>query len=194
MLRDVKAPLLLSASAVLAATAAIAAGATAEAAASAQCPLKVGSPSGGDVQWAFTETGPPTGKHPGIKSSYTHGRGNWTAGRATGTACSADTPTSGPSRNLVLAVSGKAKLSPGITELGLRGVGLVLRVRIKASDDRACAAGTLGTVTLFASYYAIHRDSVSLHFAAACSGHDHRYTGSQVHVLITRHGAQVNSA
>jgi hypothetical protein len=146
------------------------------------------------VQWAFTETGPPSGRHPGISSSYTHGRGNWTAGRATGTVCSEDSPITGPSRNLVLTVAGKAKLSPGITELGLPGVGLVLPVRVSASDDSGCPGGTRGTVTLFDSYHAIHRDSVSLHFAAACAIHDHRYGGSQLKVLITRHGAQVNSA
>lgn len=159
----------------------------------AACPLKVGSPSGGDVQWAFTETGPPSGGHRGISSSYTHGRGSWTSGRATGRICSQDSLTKGPSRNLVIGVAGKAKLSPRITELGLLGVRLALPVRISASDDRACAAGTRGTVTLFASYFAVHRDSLSLHFAVGCADHDHLYRGSQLHVLIARHGAQVNS-
>ena len=56
----------------------------------------------------------------------------------------------------------------------------------------ACAAGTHGTVTLFASYHAIHRDSMSLHFAPACAHHNHRYSGSRLHVFIARNGAQVN--
>jgi hypothetical protein len=180
--------------AALAATAVIAAGAAAKPSNAANCPLKTGSPSGGNVQWAFTETGAPGGSHPGISSSYTHGRGSWTGGRATGTVCSEDSPTKGPQRKLVLAVAGKARLSPGITQSGLPGVGLVLPVRVSASDDGACAAGTHGTVTLFASYHAIHRDSLRLRFAAACADHDHRYGGSQLHVLIARNGAQVNSA
>jgi hypothetical protein len=170
-----------------------AAGAAAKPKDRALCPLKAGSPSGGDVQWAFTETGPPGGKHDGIRSSYTHGRGNWTTGRATGKACSQDSPSKGPSRNLVLTIAGKAKLSPKVTELGLLGVRLVLPVRVSASDDSACAAGTGGTVTLFASYYAIHRDSLKLHFAAGCAGHNFTYRGSRLHVLIARHGAQVNT-
>ncbi len=177
---------------VLATTVVVAAGAAAKPAVRASCPLKAGSPSGGDVQWAFTETGPPSGKH-GVRSSYTHGRGNWTTGRATGKACSQDSLIKGPSRNLVLIVAGNAKLSPHVTELGLPGVRLALQVRITASDDRACLAGTRGTVTLFASYYAIHRDSLKLHFAAGCAAHNLTYRGSRLHVLIARHGAQVNA-
>jgi hypothetical protein len=40
----------------------------------------------------------------------------------------------------------------------------------------------------------VHRDSIVLHFAAACASHDHTFTGSIVHVLIARNGAQVNTA
>jgi hypothetical protein len=184
----------LVASGILAATVVIAAGAAAKPADRALCPLKAGSPSGGDVQWAFSETGPPSGAHRGISSSYTHGRGTWTGGRASGRACSEDSPTKGPSRNLVLAVAGKAKLSPKVTELGLLGVRLVLPVRVSASDDPACSAGTRGTATLFASYFAIHRDSLSLHFATGCAEHDHSYGGSGLHVLVARDGAQVNTS
>jgi hypothetical protein len=179
---------------MLAATVIVAGGAAAKPANRALCPLKTGSPSGGDVQWAFTETGPPSDTHRGISTSYTHGRGSWTRGRATGTACSQDSPTAGPSRNLVLAAAGKAKLSPKVTQFGLLGVRLVVPVRVSASDDRACAAGTRGTATLFASYFAVHRDSLSLHFSGGCADHDHRYSGSKLHVLIARHGAQVNTA
>ena len=177
----------------LAAIVAMATGAAAKPADHVQCPLKTGSPSGGDVQWAFTESGPPSGRHPGIRSSYTHGRGSWSAGRATGTVCSQDSLTGGGSRNLVLPAAGRAKLSPRITKLGRLGVGLVVRVRVTASDDSACVPGTRGTVTLFASYYAVHHDSVSVHFANGCADHDHAYSGSGVHVLIAHDGAQVNS-
>jgi len=178
---------------VLAATVAIAAAAAAKPAEHVQCPLKTGTPSGGHVQWAFTESGAPSGRHPGIRTSYTHGRGTWTAGRATGTVCSQDSLSGGGSRDLVLPVAGRAKLSPRIIRLGKLGVSLVVPVRISASDDSACVVGTHGTVTLFASYYAVHNDSVSLHFARGCADHDHRYTGSGVHVLIAHDGAQVNS-
>jgi hypothetical protein len=160
-----------------------------------RCPLKSGPPSGGDVQWGFHETGAPSaGNSTGVSSSYTHGRGNWTSGRATGTACSQDSGGGQPTRNLVLAVVGPAKLKPRVNRLHHPGVALALRVRVSASDDPACTVGTTGTLTLFASYFATHVDSVELRFGAACSGHDYTFTGSGVVVLIARHGAQVNSA
>lgn len=160
---------------------------------SPRCPIRAGSPSGGSVQWAFTESGPPSGSHPGIASSYTHGRGNWSGGHASGTACHEDGLTGGHgSRELVLKIVGSARLSPGITRMGLRGVALELKGTVSASSDPACATGTHGTVTLFASYYSVHRDSLQLRFTGGCSDHDHAYTGSQLHVLLTRNGAQVN--
>ncbi len=179
---------------ILVATAVIAAAAGAKPAGPASCPLKPGvAPTGGDVQWAFTESGPPTGKRHGISTSYTHGRGNWTSGRATGKACGQDKLTAGAQRNLVLAVTGKSKLTGRVKQFGLLGVRLVLPLRVSASDDSACPVGSRGTATLFASYFSIHRDSVALHFGPHCTGHNHNFGGSQLHVLITRHGAQVNT-
>jgi hypothetical protein len=96
-------------------------------------------------------------------------------------------------RDLVLAVSGASKLSPQSTKLGLLGVGIVLPVAVTATNDAACPRGTVGSVTLFASYYALHRDSITLHFAPACADHDLVFTGASVHVLIARDGKQVNS-
>ncbi len=94
----------------------------------------------------------------------------------------------------MLRVSGSSTLSPKITKLGLPGVGIVLAVRVAGTDDGACPLGTPGSVTLFASYYSVHRDSIVLHFAAACSSHDHSFTGAIVHVEIARNGHQVNTA
>ncbi len=168
---------------------------SAHSAGSARCPIGAGSPSGGSVQWAFTESGAPSGSHPGIASSYTHGRGNWSGGHATGTVCHEDSLAGGRAarpRELVLKIAGSARLSPGVTRMGLPGVALELKGIVSASNDPACAAGTHGTVTLFASYHAIHRDSLQLRFTGGCADHDHTYTGSQLHVLITRGGAQVN--
>ena len=65
---------------------------------------------------------------------------------------------------------------------------------VSASDDAACPRGTPGSVTLFASYFAVHRDSIVLHFASPCASHDHRFTATTVHVLIARNGHQVNTA
>jgi hypothetical protein len=81
-----------------------------------------------------------------------------------------------------------------VTRKGLLGVELALKVKVSASDDSACPVGTIGTVTLFASYFETHRDTLALTFSGGCTDHDHRYSGSSLHVLITRKGAQVNSA
>lgn len=156
------------------------------------CPLKPGSPSGGDVQWAFSDSGRPGAR--AVKSSYVHGRGNWTSGRATGTACTTDsTAKTGGVRNLVLAVSGSSKLTGRVTQRGLLGVRIVLRVKVRASDDANCPKGARGTITLFASYYSVHRDTMQVHFGSSCTGHNLSYSGPTLHVYIARHGAQVTT-
>jgi hypothetical protein len=175
-----------------AAALALAASAANASSGSVSCPLKPGSPSGGDVQWAFSDSSKPAGG--AIKSSYVHGRGNWTSGSATGTACTTDTPAkTGVVRDLVLAVSGKAKLAGRVAQNGLLGVRLALKVRVSASDDSRCAKGAAGTITLFASYYSVHRDTMQVHFKSHCTGHNLSYSGSALHVYIARNGAQVNS-
>ncbi|HEU0250579.1 MAG TPA: hypothetical protein VFR48_07640 [Solirubrobacteraceae bacterium] len=185
-------PLTIAAS--LAVAGILAASGSAGATAKIKCPIKA-SASSSPVEWAFTESAAPSGPHKGIASSYTHGRGLWQRGKASGTVCHADHLSGGKgSRNLVLAMSGSSKLSPRVTRGGLLGVELALKVKVSASDDNACPVGTIGTVTLFASYFETHRDTLALNFSGSCSDHDHRYSGSSLHVLITRKGAQVNSA
>lgn len=172
----------------------LAAGGPASATAKVKCPVKA-SASSSPVEWAFTESAAPSGAHKGIASSYTHGRGRWQGGKASGIVCHADQLSAGKgSQNLVLAMSGSSKLLPRVTRSGLLGVELALKVKVSASDDGACPVGTTGAVTLFASYFETHRDTLALHFGGGCADHDHHYSGSSLHVLITRKGAQVNSA
>ena len=156
------------------------------------CPVQPGAPSGGDVQWAFSDSGRPVGN--AVKASYVHGRGSWTSGRVTGTACTTDSLTKGKVvRDLVLAVSGKSKLTGRVTQGGLLGVQLALPMKVRASDDQDCAKGATGTITLFASYYSVHRDTMQIHFNSRCGGHNRSYSGSALHVYIARHGVQVNT-
>jgi hypothetical protein len=156
------------------------------------CPLQPGGPSGGDVQWAFSDSGRPIGN--AVRASYVHGRGSWTSGRATGTVCPTDSLTKGGGvRDLVLAVGGKSKLTGRVTQGGLLGVRLVLPAKVRTSDDKACATGATGTITLFASYYSVHRDTMQIHVNSHCTGHNRTYSGSALHVYIARHGAQVNT-
>jgi hypothetical protein len=144
-----------------------------------KCPLGATAPTGGQVQWSFNVNQP--GK------LYLYGAGTWSSGAAKGAICSSQT-----GHDVVLTVSGTAKLEPQITRFGLPGVGLTLPLDVSATDDTACAAGVRGTITFFASYHAVHHDSASVHFEAGCADHDGTYSGSELHVLVARNGAQVN--
>jgi hypothetical protein len=170
---------------------ALAASGASASAAKVSCPASA-SASAGAVQWSFSELGAPHSGASGVTSAWTRGTGSWNAGAATGTICSSD---KGPSisRHLVLRVSGPSALSPRITRGGMLGVGLVLPVTVSASDDPACPAKTKGTVSLFATYFSTHVDTIALHFSGACADHDHSFSGAIVKVLIARNGAQVNS-
>ena len=70
----------------------------------------------------------------------------------------------------------------------------MIPVRVAATDDASCTQGARRSVTLFASYYSIHRDSIATRFGAACGDHDLTFQGTIVKVEISRNGAQVNSA
>jgi hypothetical protein len=147
----------------------------------------------GPVQWAFSVIGAPSATGAAIKNSWTRGNGTWNAGHANGTICMDDQGGGSPKSRIVLSATGPSVLSPGVTKLGLKGVGIVIHVRVSATDDTSCTRGARGTVTLFASYYSVHRDSIVTRFGAACSDHDLTFTGPIVHAEISRNGAQVNS-
>ncbi|HEY5144731.1 MAG TPA: hypothetical protein VII98_14625 [Solirubrobacteraceae bacterium] len=175
--------------------AAIALAATAPFAVAARptCPLGPNIPRSSGVQWGFSVSGLPAGGHKGITSSYTHGHGTWSGGRAKGAVCHQDSGGGVATRHVVTRVSpAPARLRGHVTRLGKLGVELVVPLVVTGSDDADCARGTHGTVTLFASYYDVHVDSAVLRFGAGCAGHDHTYRGSSLKVLITRSGAQVD--
>ncbi len=158
---------------------------------SVKCPLAPapGIPPG--EAWAFTQTGAPSSPHPGLASSYTHGRGSWRGGHGSGTICMQDSLTGQAQRTLVLGVSGASELSAGITRIGHVGAQLVLGFAVSASDDAACPTGTRGTATLFASYYEGHYDIASFHFDGACASYAYTFRGPSLHVAIARDGHQL---
>jgi hypothetical protein len=180
--------LALIAAIVLAATAA-SAGASPE---TVRCPASAGA-SAGAVQWEFTALGVPNTPSGAVDWSWTRGRGSWNGGKASGTVCAEDRGHGIATRDLVLTASGGSVLTPHVTEHGMLGVSLVIGVRVHATDDAHCPTGTHGTITLFASYYSVHVDTIALHFTGGCGDHDHSFGGSVVHVLIARNGHQVNS-
>jgi len=180
--------------AIAVATAAASLALSGAAAGAVSCPASASAVSAGPVQWEFSVIGAPSAGAAGVTSSWTRGRGSWSGGGAAGTICSDDSGPGLPKRDLVLRVAGASTLSPQIMRYGLEGVGIVLPVTVSASDEHTCPKGTRGSVTLFASYYSVHRDSIALRFSGGCSDHDHTFTGAIVKVLISRSGAQVNSA
>jgi hypothetical protein len=160
----------------------------------APCPAGVAA-NLGPVQWLWSVLGKPKGDGTSASWTWTRGNGTWDGGSAHGTICGEDKGGGLPRRNVVLTVSGQSKLTPHDTKLGLLGVQLVLPVTVAKSDDSsACADGSTGTVTLFASYYNVHTDTATIHFGTACSAYDASFHGSLLHVEITRNGAQVNVA
>ena len=165
------------------------------AAATVTCPASAASASAstaGPVQWAFSVIGAPTAGAQRVTWSWTRGNGVWNTGQATGTICSEEKGAFAR-RDLVLKVTGSSLLVPKTTRLGLQGVSIAVPVTVSATDDTTCPKGTRGTITLFASYFSVHRDSIVVHFAGACTDHNHTFTGAIVKVLIARNGAQVNS-
>ena len=159
-----------------------------------KCPLDAtSSASSRQVQWAFSQYGPPVGRHRGLTKSYTHGRGTWLGERAHGWVCHQDMGGGSPTRHVVLRTTATGSQLHGmVTRLGKLGVEIVLPLKVTATDDSACAVGTRATITLFASYYEFHITRGVLRFEAGCRRHDHTYRNPALKVLITRKGAQVN--
>ena len=158
-----------------------------------KCPLDAKAASAGQVQWAFSQYGPPTGRHPGLTKSYTHGHGTWLGSRGRGWVCHQDMGGGSPTRHVVLRVSSNpSKLHGMVTRLGKLGVELTLPLIVTATDDSACAVGTHASITLFASYYEFHITRGALRFATGCRKHDHTFRNPALKVLVTRKGAQVN--
>jgi len=157
----------------------------------ARCPLKASSTIPSGEAWAFSDSGAPSNPHPGISSTYVHGRGTWTHGHGSGTICIEASAPGHASRNLVLTVTGSAHISTEITRLGHLGVGLVLNVSVNASDDQTCLPGTRGTTTLFASYFEGHFDSAQFHLIGSCAVYDYKFSGPRLLALIARDGGAV---
>ncbi len=158
----------------------------------AHCPLQsTASVPPGDA-WAFHDTALPASPHAGVASSYIHGRGSWAGGRGSGTICQQHGAASGPAHNIVLSAEGSASVSPRVMRLGHLGVTVSLHAKVAASDDPACVPATAVAVTIFASYYEGHYDSLQLHFSGSCSAYDATFSGPALYALIAADGRQVN--
>jgi len=134
---------------------------------------------GGIPPWGFHTGAPITG----ATGSYARGHGdiNLTAGTVSGILCQVDRVRHQPDRLIIMTVEHHLVYqSHYATMWGVPGNIMKIIVRVKSSTDPGCAVGTLGRVTLFASYNGVRSDSVQFTFPAACEHHDHLYHGPQV--------------
>jgi hypothetical protein len=134
---------------------------------------------GGIPPWGF-HTGQPI---TGATGSYARGHGNisLSANTVSGILCQVDRVRHQPDRLIIMTVQHHLVYhSHHAVMWGFPGNIMKIIVKVKSSTDPRCTVGTVGHVTLFASYNGVRSDSVQFFFPAACKGHDHLYHGPQV--------------
>jgi len=134
---------------------------------------------GGIPPWGF-HTGLPI---TGATGSFARGHGeiNLSANTVSGILCQVDRVRHQPDRLIIMTVEHHlVDHSHYAVMWGVPGNIMKIIVRVRSSTDPRCEVGTLGHVTLFASYNGVRSDSVQFSFPAACRDHDHLYHGSQV--------------
>jgi hypothetical protein len=134
---------------------------------------------GGIPPWGFHTGLPITGR----TGSYARGHGdiNLATNRVSGILCQVDRVAAHPDRLIIMTVEPHLVYHSHYAVMwGFPGNLMKIIVRVKSSTDPRCKVGTLGHVTLFASYNGVRSDSVKFTFPAACKDHDHLYHGPQV--------------
>jgi hypothetical protein len=134
---------------------------------------------GGIPPWGFHTGAPITGR----TGSYARGHGNinLAANTVSGILCQVDRVPHQPDRLIIMTVEHHLVYhSHHAMMWGYPGNIMKIIVRVKSSTDPSCKVGTVGRVTLFASYNGVRSDSVRFTFPAACQDHDHLYHGPQV--------------
>jgi hypothetical protein len=140
----------------------------------AQIPIVEGIPP-----WGFHTGAPITG----ATGSYARGHGeiNLAANTVSGILCQVDRVSDQPDRLIIMTVEHHLVYHSHYAVMwGYPGNIMKIVVRVQSSTDQRCKVGTLGRVTLFASYNGVRSDSVKFAFPAACEDHDHLYHGPQV--------------
>ena len=139
-----------------------------------QVPIVYGTPP-----WGFHTGSPITG----ATGSYARGHGdiNLDANTVSGILCQVFRVHNKPDRLIIMGVSHRLVYHSHYAVMwGFPGNIMKIIVRVTSSTDSKCQVGTIGNVTLFASYNGVRSDSVQFTFPAACTDHDHLYHGPQV--------------
>lgn len=139
-------------------------------------------PFAGNPQWGF-HTGPPlTGKN----GSYARGLGDvmLSTGSISGTVCQVNV-VHGVDRLLVLKPDGRVIYHTHHATLGGHlGNLMEVDVKVSSSTDKSCKAGTVGRMTVDATYNGVKDATVQFVFHGGCASHSHLYRGSQVAALV----------
>jgi hypothetical protein len=131
--------------------------------------------------WGFHANAPITG----VTGSYARGHGDidLAANTVSGILCQVDR-VRGVDRLIIMTVAHHLDYhSHHAVKWGVPGNIMTITVRVKSSTDPRCEVGTVGHVTIFASYNNVRSDSAGFAFPAACRDHDHLY----------HHGTSVNA-
>jgi hypothetical protein len=140
-----------------------------------QIPIVYGIPP-----WGFN-TGQPIS---GATGSYARGHGNINleANTVSGILCQVFRVPNQPDRLIIMTVENHLVYHSHYASMwGYPGNIMKIIVKVQSSTDPRCKVGTIGHVTLFASYNGVRSDSVQFIFpASSCKDHDHMYHGTQV--------------
>jgi hypothetical protein len=139
-----------------------------------QVPIVYGTPP-----WGFNTGSPITG----ATGSYARGHGdiNLDANTVSGILCQVFRVRNKPDRLIIMTVEHHLVYHSHYAQMwGFPGNIMKIIVRVTSSTDPGCKVGTIGHVTLFASYNGVRSDSVQFFFPSACKDHNHLYHGPQV--------------
>jgi hypothetical protein len=140
----------------------------------AQIPIIYGTPP-----WGFNTGSPITG----ATGTYARGHGDidLAANTVSGILCQVFRVRHQPDRLIIMTVEHHLVYHSHDAVLwGVPGNVMKIIVRVRNSTDPRCKVGTVGHVTLFASYNGVRSDSVQFIFPKACKDHNHMYHGPQV--------------
>jgi hypothetical protein len=134
---------------------------------------------GGIPPWGFHTGSGITGE----TGSFARGHGDidLEANTVSGILCQVDRVPHQPDRLIIMTVEHHLVYHSHYAVMwGVPGNVMKIIVRVQSSTDPRCEVGTVGHVTLFASYNGVRSDSVQFGFPSACRDHDHLYHGTQV--------------
>jgi hypothetical protein len=140
-------------------------------------------PGSGIPPWGFHVT---QSFHNG-SSGYAHGWGNINLDRSliSGKICQQVSGGGQPVRMISLRLGPRINYHSHTAVMwGYAGNVVKAPVEVISSTDPRCTVGTLGRVTMYASYNGVRSDSIQFFLAAGCRDENHLYHGPQVDAQV----------